>query len=251
MRRKGRVLDAERIRRILSDVRDEGRILLSEPESLDVLRGAGVPVVPTERAADPGEAAAAAERIGLPVVLKIVSADLPHKTEAGAVIAGLKTPEEVKRAAAEMDSRVRALRPEAGLQGFAVQPMAEGVETLASVTADPLFGPILAFGLGGVWVEVLEDVALRVAPVGPDDVDEMLGEIKGRKLLDGFRGGPSADRDALRETLLRLSDLACTFADDIAEVEINPLFAGPDGVLAADGLVRLHEARTEGEGDAR
>ncbi len=221
--------------------------MMSEPESLDVLRGAGVPVVPTERAMDPEEAAAAAERVGWPVVLKIVSPDLPHKTDAGGVVTGLKTAAEVRQAAGAMHARVRSSHPEARLQGFSVQPLAEGVETLASVTSDPLFGPVLAFGLGGVWVEVLEDVALRVVPVTPHDVDEMLGEIKGRKLLDGFRGGPAADKESLRETLLCLSGLAREFAVEIADVEINPLFAGPDGVLAADGLVRLHEARTAGE----
>ncbi len=239
-------MNAERIRRLLDSAVGEDRFVLSEPESLDLLRVAGVPVVPMERAPDPEGAAAAAQRVGFPVVLKVISAELPHKTEAGGVAVGLGSAEEVRRTASDMQTRLRAAHREAGLEGFSVQAVAEGIETVAAVTWDSTFGPVLAFGLGGVWVEVLDDVAFRVVPVGADDLDEMLSEVKGARLLEGFRGSPPVDRDALRETLLCLSDLARDFSEEIAEVEINPLFAGPKGVLAVDGLVRLHDGRTHG-----
>lgn len=236
-------MDAERIRQLLAAARREGRAVLSEPEALEVLRSAGVPVVPMEVARDPEGAATSAGRIGFPVILKVVSPDLPHKTEAGGVAVRLRDAEEVRRAASEMQARVRSARPGARLQGFSVQATAEGVETLASVTWDATFGPVLAFALGGVWAEVLEDVAFRLVPVGAGDVEEVLAEVKGARLLNGFRGSPPVDRAALREALLRLSDLAREFSEEIAEVEINPLFAGPEGVRAADGLIRLHDPR--------
>jgi acyl-CoA synthetase (NDP forming) len=239
-------MDLQRIQDLLAKVRKTDRTVLSEPEALEVFQAAGISVARTELAKDADEAAAAAERIGFPIVLKTVSPDLPHKTEAGGVVAGLRSADEVRREVAVMDARVRSRSPNAKLEGYSIQGVAEGVETLIAVTSDPLFGPVLAFGLGGIWVEVMEDVTFRIIPVNRGDVDEMLTEVKGARLLEGFRGKPPVDRDALRETLLCLSALARDFAQEIAEVEINPLFAGQAGVLAVDGLIRLHSEHKNG-----
>jgi acyl-CoA synthetase (NDP forming) len=240
-------MDLQRIQDLLAKVKNTHRTVLSEPEALEVFQAAGISVVRTELAKDADEAVAAAERIGFPIVLKIVSPDLPHKTEAGGVAAGLRSADEVRREALEMGARVRSISPNAKLEGYSVQAAAEGVETLVAVTSDPLFGPVLAFGLGGVWVEVMEDVTFRIIPVSGQDVEEMLSEVKGAKLLEGFRGTPPADRDALRKTLLCLSTLARDFSKEIAEIEINPLFAGQEGVVAVDGLIRLHGDRNNGD----
>ncbi len=238
-------MSTDEIRQFLAAIRDGGRTMLSESEALNVLQLAGVPVVRMESVPEPDGVALAADRVGFPVVLKICSPDIPHKSDAGGVAPGLNTAEEVGRAAKEMHDRVRTTHPEARFLGFVVQAMAQGVETLVSATMDPVFGPVLAFGLGGVWVEVLEDVAFRLVPVGPEDVDEMMAEVKGRKLLEGYRGTPAVRKDALKDVLLSLSNLLGNLSDEIAEVEINPLMAGPDGVVAVDGLVRLHENESE------
>ena len=239
-------MSTDDIRQFLTAIRDGGRTTLSESEALNVLQLAGVPVVRMKSIPGADDVALAAYRVGFPVALKINSPDIPHKSDVGGVVLSLNSAEEVSRAAKEMHDRVRTAHPEARFHGFTVQAMAQGVETLVSATTDPAFGPVLAFGLGGVWVEVLEDVAFRLVPVGPEDVDEMMAEVKGRKLLEGYRGFPAVHKDALKEALLSLSNLLGNLSDEIAEVEINPLLAGPEGVAAVDGLVRLHENDSEG-----
>lgn len=240
-------MSTDEIRRFLIAIRDGERTVLSESEALNVLQLAGVPVVRMESVTEPDDVALAAYRVGFPVALKINSPDIPHKSDVGGVVLGLNTAEEVGRAAKEMYDRVRTTHPEAKLLGFTVQAMAQGVEILVSAATDPVFGPVLAFGLGGAWVEILEDVAFRLVPVDPEDVDEMMTEVKGRKLLEGYRGSPAVRKDALKEALLSLSNLIGNLSDEIAEVEINPLLAGPEGVAAVDGLIRLHENDSEGK----
>jgi acetyltransferase len=213
--------------------------MLSEPEALAVLAAAGIATPRFEIAADPASIGASANRVGFPLVLKIVSPDIAHKSDVGGVRVGLLDAAEVEGEAERMLRSVRERHPNARIDGFMVQAMIQGAETVAAVNCEGPFGPVLTFGLGGVWIEVMRDIAQRLVPVSDDDVDEMIAEIKGHKLLDGFRGQPAANKAAIRHTLSCLSALTAEVCDEIAEVEINPLIAGPDGALAADALIRL------------
>lgn len=182
-----------------------------------------------------------ASPLPFPLVAKLDSPDLPHKTEAGAVRVGLRDLDELKRAAREMLEAVRSRQPQARIDGLLLQEMASGIEVLAGVVNDPFFGPTVAFGLGGIYSEVLRDVTHRFAPFGVDTAREMIGEIKGARLLAGFRGQPPCDTEALAQALSRLSLLAADHAQRIAEIDVNPIFvrAQGQGVVAADALLVL------------
>jgi acetyltransferase len=212
---------------------------LSERESAAVLAACGVPTVRQALATSPEEAARLAGEIGYPVALKVESPDLPHKTQVGGVRLGLGTPAEVNAAYAQILADCRRRAPQAELRGVLVAEMAApALELIAGFSRDAQFGPMVMVGLGGVYVEILGDVALRRAPLRPADAEAMLAELRGRALLDGARGAPPADRPALVEVLLRLSQLALDFPE-VAEVDINPLFVYPagQGVKAVDALV--------------
>ena len=181
---------------------------------------------------------AAARRIGYPVALKILSPDIEHKTEAGGVILNLQSDAAVRRAYAQILKNAGQYAPEAVVEGVLVQQMLPaGVETIVGVTKDPVFGPTVMFGLGGILVETLEDVSFRVCPVSSDDATQMIRELKGARILSGLRGRPAADVGALTDIILRVSQLAMDFADVIDELDINPLIVYPKGARAADALV--------------
>lgn len=214
---------------------------LTERASKQVLAAYGIPVTREELAAGdaPAAAVAAAGRIGYPVALKIESPDLLHKTDAGGVKLNLCTPAEVEAAFREIMDNARRFNPAARIEGVLVQEMLPpGVEVIAGIGQDDIFGSTVLFGLGGVFVEALGDVALRVPPLTREDVLEMIGEIKGRRLLEGFRGLPPVDRQALAEIILKISRLALDFPQ-IAELDVNPLICSPQGIKAADALIIL------------
>jgi len=187
-------------------------------------------------ASSPQEAAKIAASIGFPVALKIVSAAISHKTELGAVRLNLKSPEEVEREAAALATLIHKAAPDASLDGFLVQEMAEGTEIIVGARLDPLFGPLLAVGAGGILVELVQDVACRLLPITPQDARDMLGELKVAKLLEGFRGRPPADVDALTTAMCGLSDFYLEHRHLLADIEINPLIvcAKGEGVRAVD-----------------
>lgn len=219
-----------------------GRTTLTEPEAKALVRAAGIPVPAGGVATTADAAAALVATIGPPVVVKIVSADITHKTEAGGVVYPVATAEEARRAFETVVARARAHAPGAAIAGVLVEAFRPGgVECVASLRMDRAFGPVIMFGLGGVLVEALGDVAFRLAPLGDGDADALLAEPRGALLLDGFRGKPAADRGALKRALEALSSLAWAPAIGplIETVEINPLAAGADGVLALDALVTL------------
>ncbi len=179
-------------------------------------------------------AAEAADGLGYPVALKALSARILHKSDVGGVALGLGDREAVRREAEAMRARVRARVPEADDLRFLVQRMVEGgVEVILGGKQDPSFGPVVMFGLGGVFVEVFGDVSFRVAPLTRADAEEMLTEIRGKALLEGARGRPPADREALVEAILAFSRLLAE-NPTLAEIEINPLLALPRGVVAVD-----------------
>ena len=179
--------------------------------------------------------------VSFPVAVKLASADIPHKTEADAVLLNVNTLDELKAAAQAVVNGGKKHAPNARIDGISVQEMASGIEMIAGAVNDPHFGPYVMVGLGGVLTEVLHDVSHRFAPVTPDDAREMLAELKGAKILEGYRGAPPADVEALVDVLVRLSWLIHDHRDRVAEIDVNPLFvrAKGKGVVAADALVVL------------
>jgi acyl-CoA synthetase (NDP forming) len=215
---------------------------LTEIASMRILARYGIPVPPERIAHSPLEAARLAREAGFPVVLKVVSPDIPHKTEAGAVRLQLLTEEEAATAYRDVLAAVKSYLPGARIEGMSVAHQVFPVaELIAGTVTDPQFGPMLLVGLGGIFVEVLEDFSMRMAPVDFDDAVGMLNELRGKAVLEGARGMPRADLHAAAACLVRLSRLAAGHRDRIQAVDINPLFilADGEGVIAGDALVVL------------
>jgi acetate---CoA ligase (ADP-forming) len=230
--------------RMPAGARKKAKTILQKPEafteyeSKQVLAACGIPVTREEPAASAKEAVAVARRIGYPVALKVLSPDIRHKTEADGIRLGLRTDKAVRDAFAEIMQNAKAYAPGAAVSGVLVQEMlGEGVEVIVGVTRDPVFGPCVMFGLGGVFVEVLQDVSFRVAPLSANDAEEMIREVKGARMLAGVRGKPASDRKALIDVILRVSELAVDFSDQIEELDINPLIVFPKGARVADALM--------------
>jgi acetate---CoA ligase (ADP-forming) len=220
---------------------------VAEHEAKSVLARYGIPVTAEALAKSAREAAAIARRIGYPVALKVQSPDIPHKTEAGAVRLAISDEAGLARAYDEVLANARAYAPEAAIEGVLVQEMVTGgTEAILGVTNDPLFGPAVMFGLGGIFAEVLKDVAFRLAPVTPSVARGMIAEIKGYPVLAGARGRPPADVDALADAIVRLSALAVDLRGQVAELDVNPLFVMERGrgVKAADALIRTVSGRS-------
>jgi acetate---CoA ligase (ADP-forming) len=217
-----------------------GRLTLSESESKQLLAAWGVPSARELRATSAEAAVAAARQLGVPVALKVDSPDIPHKTEAGAIRLNLDDAARVRAAYAEVMAGAKANAPQARITGVSVQEMVgQGVEVIIGVSFDPQLGPVLLFGSGGVMVEVYNDVALRRCPITHPEAQAMITEVKGARLLQGFRGGPKADVEALADSLVRVSHLAMHLQGRLAELDINPLMVLPagQGVRALDALI--------------
>ena len=224
---------------ILAEARSAGRTLLNEVESKAVLAEAGVPVTPTKLAQNTDQAATLAADLGFPVALKIVAEAVTHKSDVGGVELNLADAAAVRMAYERITTALTTAVPGAEVQGVSVQPMAKaGTEVIMGLTRDPQFGPVLMFGLGGVLVEVLKDVAFRVVPLEPHDAAEMVREIKGFPVLDGYRGAPPADLAALEAVLMTLSAFAEAHPE-VAELDLNPVFAYNDGAVAVDARIVL------------
>lgn len=221
-------------------VRSPNGPALNEVDSKRILAAYGIAVPAEAMATDPDSAAVAAVRIGFPVVAKIVSVDIPHKTEAGGVMLSLRSHDEVRDAAAAILQSARAYAPSAVIDGISIQQMLPpGTELVLGIKQDLQFGPLIAVGLGGVAVELLRDTAVRLAPVTAYGAREMLRSLRTFPLLDGYRGAARVDLDRLCEMITRLSEMASDLQDVIEEVDINPLIARGDSIVAADALVVL------------
>jgi len=226
-----------------------GQLKLSEPDAMKVLELYGVPVVPWQfvaagEANDDLQARAgeASEELGLPVALKVVSPAIVHKTDVGGVVLGLQSKREVEQAVAGMIERLGHSKSGRQIEGVLLQQMApSGTETIVGITRVPRIGPMVMFGLGGVYVEVLRDVVLRLSPLEDTDAKEMIGEVKLSKLLEGIRGQPASDLDAIAEVVLRTSQLSVRHPK-IAEMDVNPLIALERGVVAVDARIQLSAA---------
>jgi acetyltransferase len=221
-----------------------GRAALTESESKALIAAWGIPVSREERVSSADAAVAAADRIGYPVALKVESPDILHKTEAGIVRLGLRDAGQVRSAYAAIMASAAAYAPNAAISGVLVQEMVEGgTEVILGLSYDAQLGPTILFGTGGVMVEVYNDVALRRCPITPAEAHEMIAEVKGARLLQGFRGRPRGDIDALANAMVRLSHMGEQLDGTLAELDINPLMVLPEGkgVKAVDGLVLRKE----------
>ncbi len=222
----------------------EDRSVLTEIESKQVLAAAGIPVAEATLATSADNAANAAAKAGFPVVLKIVSPDVTHKSDVGGVKIGLEDEAAVRTAYDDIVTAVKDRQPKARIEGVAVQAMARpGTEVIVGMSKDPQFGPVLMFGLGGIFVEALRDVSFRVAPLTRLDAEAMIDEIRGRRVLEGLRGQPPVDRDALVDAILKVSDLASACREEIEELDINPLVVFPQGARAVDALITRGPAK--------
>ena len=224
---------------IIRNVKNESRTLLTEIESKELLEFAGIPVIETRLAKSKKEAVEISREIGFPVSLKIVSPEITHKSDTGGVKLELKEILQVEKAYDEILFAVKNQLPHAKIDGISVQKMAApGVEVVVGMTLDAQFGPILMFGLGGVWVEILKDVTFRIVPLDRNDARKMIHEIKGFPLLNGYRGRTPADMSCLEDLLLNLSEFVDTYSE-IKEIDINPIIAYSDSAVAVDARVIL------------
>jgi acetyltransferase len=224
----------------MAHLRSLGRATLSESESKQLMAAWGIPITQEVRVDSVEAAVEAAQRLGYPVVLKVDSPDILHKTEAGVVRLGVGDAAQVRIAYADILARAAAYAPNAAISGVLVQEMVtDGVEVIVGVSYDAQLGPTILFGSGGIMVEVYNDVALRRCPITQAEARTMLSEVKGARVLHGFRGRPAADIEALTQALVHISHLAVQLDGQVAELDINPLLVLPAGrgVKAVDALV--------------
>lgn len=226
---------------ILDIAKKEKRTVLTEIESKELLREAGIKIIETKLASSARQAVLLSKQFGFPIVLKISSPDIIHKSDAGGVKTGLKNATQVSKAYKEIMTSVWQKYPEAAINGVSVQPMVKsGVEVIIGMSKDAQFGPVLMFGLGGILVEILKDVSFRIVPLTARDAREMIREIKGYPILEGYRDQEPANVPLLEEMLLQVSD----FADknpELKELDLNPILAGKDDAIAVDARVVLEE----------
>ncbi len=231
--------DRARARAILERARTEGRTTLSADENATICAAYQIPIPPQALAASAGEAARIAKEIGYPVALKIASHDILHKSDAGGVTLNLADAKAVEAAYESLVTRAKAYKKDARIDGALVQRMAgAGVELIVGAITDPSFGKLVAFGVGGVMVELLSDITFRLAPVTAAEAQAMFDEIRGKEILGGVRGGPAANREALAALIENVSHLVDDIPE-IVEVDLNPVFASSSGAIAADVRILL------------
>ena len=233
-------VDRAAVSKIVEEACASGTEHLAGPAALAVFRAYGIPVLESRVVTSADEAADAAEALGLPVVLKIESQDVVHKTDVGGVVIDVRTAEDVRAAYDGIMERVLAAVPDARIDGVLVQPFVKGGrETIVGGTTDPTFGPMVMFGLGGVYVEALKDVVFRVHPLSDEDAKEMIRSIRGYPVLEGIRGEPPSDQAAIAEVIQRVSQL---MGDNpaIEELDINPFLVQEEGGVALDARIRVN-----------
>jgi acyl-CoA synthetase (NDP forming) len=227
---------------LIERARQQGRTLLTELESKQVLHDLGIPTTLGQLATSAEDAVHAADTLGYPVVLKIASPDIVHKSDVGGVQLHLQDQEAVRQAFHAMQQSVATHAPTARIDGIIVQPMAApGVEVIVGMSKDATFGPVLMFGLGGVLVEVLKDVTFRIVPLSRRDAREMIHDIQGFPVLAGYRGAAPADLEILQHILLTLSAFVES-TPEVKEIDLNPIYAYAQGALAVDARVMLEDA---------
>lgn len=233
----------------LSAAIKSGKSILTLDDSKKIIKLAGVPINKSGLATSGRDAVKLANEIGYPLVMKIVSPQIIHKTEAGGVKVNITSEDEVIKSYNEIVMSVKEKVPDADIKGVMLEEMVHGPEFIIGTTVDPQFGQMIMFGIGGVFVEVYKDVSFRLVPITSGDAKDMLSEIKGKPLLDGARGFPKADREELINILVKVSDLVDKFPA-ILEMDINPLVATKKGAIAVDAKIILsqdEEPKSESE----
>jgi acyl-CoA synthetase (NDP forming) len=228
-----------KIDKIYQVAKAESRNFLFEHEAKMLCSLYGIPITKIEVAKTEDAAVAAAKQIGYPIVLKIVSPQVLHKSDAGGVIVGVNDEKGIREGYQKIVSNIKKNVPAAVIEGILVQEMApKGTEIIIGSTVDPTFGPTIMFGLGGIFVEILKDVSFRLAPITKEDAWDMLEEIKAKKILDGARGMPKADKETIVNTLLAVSKML-TECPEIKELDMNPILVYEKGARAVDARVIL------------
>lgn len=237
------------VRQLILKAQEEKREWLADDEVMEVLTAYDIPVLATYTARSPEDAAEKARAIGKPVALKILSTEIPHKSDVGGVVLHLTTPERVQSEAEDMLKSIQVLKPDAAIQGFLIQPMvvrSHSRELIIGMFDDSHFGPVLLFGHGGTAVEIMQDKALALPPLNRPLAREVMGRTKIFSLLQGYRNTPAADLDSIALTLVKVSQLVCDIGE-IAELDINPLLADENGVLALDARIRIAPEKADAE----
>jgi acetyltransferase len=235
-------VDQDRVREVLGEVREDGRLTMGESEAREVMAAYGISIPQSRVARSADEAVEIASEIGYPVVMKIASPDILHKSDVGGIKVGIASAADVRDAFDLIVYRATRYMPDATVWGVQVQEMVTGgKEIIIGMSSDPQFGPLLMFGLGGIYVEVLKDVTFRIAPISKSDATEMIQEIRSYLLLRGVRGEAPSDVEAIEEVLLRVSQLVTDFPE-IVELDINPLLvcAQGEGAVAVDARLVLN-----------
>ncbi len=232
-------------REIIRKAISEGRRKLLEHEALYMIKYYGARIAEADIAYTPEEAAEKAEKIGFPVVLKIVSPEISHKSDVGGVIVGVTNKEEALQAAKKILENVSKHAPKARITGLLVQKMApKGLEVIIGGLRDNIFGPVVMFGLGGIFVEVLKDVSFRIAPITVEDALEMMSEIRSAKLLEGYRGQPPANKEELARIITAVASLL-EENPEVSSIDLNPVIAYPDKALVVDARIILSETSSK------
>ncbi|NLX47530.1 MAG: CoA-binding protein [Euryarchaeota archaeon] len=232
--------DHEAVREVISSVRSQGRLQLSESEGKSILKAYGISTPREGTAKDLPAALELAASIGYPVVMKVESPDIAHKTDVGGVVLNIDDPQELERSYQVMLSKVREKMPKALITGVSIQSMVKGREVIVGMVRDDQFGPVITFGLGGIFVEIMKDVTQGIAPLDRDDVERMIRSIRAYPMLTGARGRRPGDITALAEIILKISQMSMEFPE-LEELEMNPVMVGDEGkgVTAVDALVTI------------
>jgi len=225
-------------KKLLKEAIEQKRKVLTVQESKKMLEKEGFPVNPTGFGQNLPEILTIAKKIGFPVAMKVSSEDIIHKSDVGGVVTGIRSESELEEQYEVMQQIISQKLPNAKIEGIIIEKMESGVELLIGSTLDPMFGPILAFGLGGIYVEILKDVVFRLIPIEPEDATEMLSEIKAAKILNGVRGQPPVDKKALVDLLIKTSNFIAN-NPEIEELDLNPVFANEKGVSVVDARIIL------------
>ncbi len=224
---------------LIEEAKQQGKKVLSVYESKKVLENYGLPVAPGFLVTTEEELEEAAKKIGFPVVIKVVSHDIVHKSDVGGVVVNIWDFPRLEEEYKKMRLRIKKYKPEAKIEGILVEKMVKtGIECVIGGIHDPIFGKVVMFGLGGIYVEILKDVSFRLAPIEKDEALSMINEIKGKKLLEGVRGQPPADKEKLAELIAKISHLLVEIPE-IHELDLNPVMATPDGPIIVDSRIIL------------
>lgn len=231
---------SKKVKEIIAIARKENRTFLLEPESKQLMKEIGITTTDFQVAKNSKEALKAASEIGFPIVMKILSPQIIHKTDAGGVKLNINSEKDTEKAFKEILASAKKYDSKADIRGVLIEKMVKpSTEIIVGVTRDPTFGPAIMFGLGGIFVELLKDVSFRIAPIKKEDAQEMIHEIKALPMLQGFRGGPNVKLELIVDVLMKISKLTIDYMDDILEIDLNPIFAYEDKILTVDARIIL------------